>query len=440
MKTIFPDLLISYQPASALKDYPRNARTHSKHQIRQIADSIKAFGFVSPVLISQDNTIIAGHGRVAAAKLLGITRVPTIQLDNLSPDDIRAYVLADNRLAEKAGWDRSILAIEFQHLQTAETDYDITITGFEMAEVDLILTEASDKPDPDDSFEVSDSGESVTRPGDVWLLGKHRILCGSALEQSSYAALMGRNRASVVFSDPPYNVEIKGNVCGNGAIQHREFQMASGEMSELEFITFLTASLRLLAQYSTSGSVHFICIDWRHIGELLGSGRQVYDSILNLCVWVKDKGGMGSLYRSQHELVVVFKNGNGKHRNNVQLGRYGRNRTNVWEYPGVNTFARQTDEGNLQALHPTVKPIALVADAILDCSARRSGLRRFFSIGINPDCGRAYRPSVSRHRTRLPLCQYSCPTMATIYRRPRCPRRNWQAIQRDGRRTVGGYS
>jgi DNA modification methylase len=181
---------------------------------------------------------------------------------------------------------------------------------------------------------------------------------------------MENHRANAVFVDPPYNVPIDGHVTGNGAIQHREFAMAAGEMSKHEFISFLESSLGLLARYSQTGSVHYVCMDWRHMGELLAAGDRAYSELLNLCIWSKDRGGMGSFYRSQHELVFVFKNGKGTHRNNVQLGKYGRNRTNVWQYPSVNTFSKQGDEGNLLALHPTVKPIALVADALLDSSAR----------------------------------------------------------------------
>jgi DNA modification methylase len=181
---------------------------------------------------------------------------------------------------------------------------------------------------------------------------------------------MAGRRAELVFVDPPYNVAIDRHASGNGSFRHREFAMAAGEMNEAEFVAFLTTSLRLLSRHSTSDAVHFICMDWRHLRELLAAGRQIYDALLNLCVWVKDNGGMGSFYRSRHELVFVFKNGKGRHRNNVKLGQYGRNRTNVWEYPGVNTLSRQNEEGNLLALHPTVKPVALVADALLDCSAR----------------------------------------------------------------------
>jgi DNA modification methylase len=364
------ELAIVYRSIDTLSANPHNARTHSKHQLRQIADSLKAFGFTNPVLIDSKSTVIAGHGRVEAAKLLGSALVPTIRLENLSADQIRAYVLADNRLAENAGWDKSILAIELQHLLTIEDDFEVTITGFEIPEIDLILKEGNSKQDPDDVLGISETDQAVTQLGDLWLLGKHRVFCGNALWHESYVTLMGSQRAAAVFVDPPYNVPIDGHATGNGAVRHREFRMASGEMSEAEFVAFLTTSLRLLVRYSAGSSVHYICMDWRHMAELLAAGKQIYDAILNLCVWTKNNGGMGSFYRSQHELIFVFRNGKGKHRNNVQLGQYGRNRTNVWEYPGVNTFSKQTDEKNLLSLHPTVKPVALVADALLDCSAR----------------------------------------------------------------------
>jgi DNA modification methylase len=363
-------LALIYQPVGALTVFSSNARTHSKHQIRQIADSIRAFGFTNPILLDADNRIVAGHGRVEAAKLLGITEVPTIRLDDLGPDQIRTYVIADNRLAENAGWDKSILAIELQHLLTIRADFDVTITGFEVGEIDLMVEEANHKPDTDDVFTGPEMGVAVIQFNDLWMLGKHRILCGNSLAKASYDALMGRLRAEIVFSDPPYNLVIDGNVSGKGAVHHREFAMASGDLTEAEFIAFLTRTFGHLARYSRSGSVHFICMDWRHMGEICAAGKEVYGEFLNVCVWVKDNAGMGSFYRSRHELVFVYRNGKGPHRNNVQLGRFGRNRTNVWEYAGANTFSKQGDEGNLLALHPTVKPAALIADALLDCSAR----------------------------------------------------------------------
>jgi DNA modification methylase len=358
------------QAIHQLKPNPHNARTHSKHQIRQIAESIRVFGFTNPVLVGAENQIVAGHGRVEAAKLLGMEEVPTIRLDQLTRDQIRAYAIADNKLAENAGWDREILAIEFQELLALDC-LDITVTGFEIPEIDLILEEArvaplAEEAPPEPEFDR----EPVTKPGDLWLLGKHRVICGNSLHLATYQTLLGSRRAAMVFTDSPFNVRIDGHATGNGAIRHREFAMASGEMSEAEFVAFLTTSFRLLRDFSANNSVHYLCIDWRHLGELLAAGKQNYDEFLNVCVWCKNQGGMGSFYRSQHELVLVFRKGKGPHRNNIQLGQFGRNRTNVWQYPGIQTLSKQSEEGNLLALHPTVKPIAMVADAILDCSAR----------------------------------------------------------------------
>ncbi len=364
-------LQVTYEEIQNLVPYARNARTHSKRQIRQIADSIHTFGFTNPVLVNRSRMIIAGHGRVDAAKLLGMKSVPTICLEKLNEDEIRAYILADNRLAERAGWDNSILAIELQHLTSADLAFDVAITGFEVGEIDLILQEAAaaEEKEEEEPVKIS-SGPAVTKPGDTWLLGDHRLICGDALKESTYSALMDGQKADVVFTDPPYNLKIDGNVCGKGAIRHREFAMASGEMSESEFFDFLGGALSLLERHSSDGSVHFICMDWRHAAEVLLAGKKAYDTLLNLCVWTKDNGGMGSFYRSQHELIFVFRKGSEAHRNNVQLGRFGRNRTNVWRYPGVNTLSKSAEEGNLLALHPTVKPVAMIADAILDCSAR----------------------------------------------------------------------
>jgi DNA modification methylase len=363
-------LTVEYQSVGSLVPFSSNARSHSRHQIRQIATSIEKFGFTNPILIDSKNTIIAGHGRVAAAKLLGLQRVPTIHLEGLSEHEIRAYILADNRIAEKAGWDKSILAIELQNLISIDADFDITITGFEIPEIDLILTEFSNNRLKQEVLDVDEAGPALTKPGDLWLLGKHRILCGNSLEAASFTSLMANRRANLVFVDPPYNLQIDGNVSGKGVVQHQDFAMASGELSEAEFGAFLVTSLSNLARNSVDGSIHYVCMDWRHVGELRAAGKQIYDGLLNLGVWTKNNGGQGSLYRSRHELVFVFKRGKRPHRNNVMLGKYGRYRTNVWEYPSASTFSKHGEEGNLLSSHPTVKPVALVADAILDCSAR----------------------------------------------------------------------
>src|SRR5262245_14342279 len=370
---------IEYTPVRELRPHPNNARTHSTKQIRQIAKSIEQFGFCNPVLVDDTKRIIAGHGRVEAAKLLGIDAVPTCQLSHLSEADKRAYVLADNKLAEQAGWDRELLAIELQGL--IELDVDIELTGFEIAEVDLILEEAreaSAASGPEDSVPELPSGPAVSRTGDLWLLGSHRLLCGDARDKAAYDRLLDGAKAEFVFTDPPYNVAIDGHVCGLGRVRHREFAMGCGELSEAEFTAFLKTVFGLLAESSVDGSIHQICMDWRHIGEMLAAGRAVYTELKNLCVWNKTNAGMGSFYRSKHELVFVWKSGTAAHTNNFELGQHGRYRTNVWDYPGVNTMR----QGRLEelAMHPTVKPVALVADAIKDCS-RRGG------VVLDPFCG-----------------------------------------------------
>ena len=363
------DLKVEYRDPKVLKPYDRNARTHSKKQIRQIADSIERFGWTNPVLIDGQDQIVAGHGRVAAAKRLGIEAVPTIRLEYMSEVEIRAYVIADNRLAELADWDDEILAIELQAL--VELDFDVEVTGFETAEIDLLidgLDVAGAIDDGDRIPEVDPSASRVTQAGDLWRLGRHRLLCGDATKRKSFERLMAGERAQMVFTDPPYNVPIDGHVCGLGRIRHAEFAMASGEMSEAEFTGFLETVLGHLAAHSADGALHFVCMDWRHVYELLSASRETYGEMKNLCVWAKTNAGMGSLYRSQHELVFVFKNGSAPHVNNVELGRHGRYRTNVWQYAGVNALGADRDDE--LAMHPTVKPVALVADAIRDCSRR----------------------------------------------------------------------
>jgi DNA modification methylase len=363
-------LNIVYKQTADLVENPNNARIHPPLQMRRLEAAIREFGFINPVIVYRSGQIQAGHARVAAAKKIGIEKVPTIAVEELTEDQLRAYALADNRLAEKAGWDKEILAIELQRLIALDNNLDITITGFEIPEIDLIVQEAGAQQDKDDVIEIDPAAPVVTQTGDLWQMNRHRVLCGNSLQDTSYQALLGPRRAQAVFIDPSYNVAIDGNVCGKGSIKHREFSMAVGELSEAEFVAFLNTAFRFLARYSIGGSVHYVCMDWRHMSELLAAGKQIYDTLLNLCVWAKDNGGLGSFYRSRHELIFVFRNGKGQHRNNIQLGQYGRNRTNVWEYPGVNTLSKHTDEGNLLALHPTVKPVQLVADAMLDCSAR----------------------------------------------------------------------
>ena len=319
--------------------------------------------------------MIAGHGRLLACGELGITEVPTLCLDHLTAAQARAFMIADNRLTEIAIWDDRLLAQQLKELSLLGLDFSIEVTGFEMGEIDLRIASLEDmsatgrRPGRCCCPRFPPSRRSA-RSAMCGSSAAIAVLCGSALDAAAFAALLGEERAAMVFTDPPYNVPIDGHASGLGAIHHRSFPMVSGEMDRTEFTAFLGQAFRNLAAFSVDGSLHFICMDWRHIEELMAAGRSVYGELKNLCVWTKDNAGMGSLYRSQHELVFVFKHGGDAHRNNVQLGQFGRNRSNVWRYPGANSFARCGEEGNLLALHPTVKPVAMVADAILDCSAR----------------------------------------------------------------------
>ena len=364
-------LKVVYRPIEELTPHKRNARTHSKKQVRQIADSMTRFGVVTPLLVTADSRIIAGHGRLEAAKLLDIDRVPTICIDHLTEAEIRAYTIADNKLAENAGWDHELLALEFEYIAELDIDLDLTLTGFETPEIDLVISELAPEPeqDPDDDVpELDDSKPVIARSGDLFSLGSHRLICGDARDSEDYKRLMGDERAEMLITDPPYNVPIAGHVSGLGKVKHEEFLMASGEMSRNEFISFLREVFANLVACSVDGSIHYIFMDWRHISEILEAGAGIYSEFKNLCVWNKTNGGMGSLYRSKHELVFVYKHGTAPHINNIELGKHGRYRTNVWDYAGVNTMR----EGRMDelAMHPTVKPVALFADVMLDCSHR----------------------------------------------------------------------
>jgi DNA modification methylase len=352
-----------------LKPWARNARTHSKKQVRQIADSIAQFGFTNPVLIDEGGTILAGHGRVAAAKLIGMYDVPCLRFDHMTEAEKRAYVLADNKLALNAGWDEDLLAAELGALMSDNLDFDVELTGFSIPEIDNLMDAVAPEEEGDPAEEtVPNEAPARVRPGDIWQLGRHRLICGDALEEETIASLMDSETATMVFTDPPYNVPIDGHVGNSGKTQHREFAMAAGEMSVAEFNRFLERAFRNLADHSIDGSIHFICMDWRHMSEILAAGQGVYDDLKNLIVWAKDNGGMGTFYRSRHELIFAFKKGNAPHINTFELGQHGRYRTNVWQYRRVNTMrAGRMEE---LALHPTVKPVQMIADAIRDVSGR----------------------------------------------------------------------
>jgi len=360
------DPAITHERIDALMPAARNARTHSKKQIRQIAESIRTFGFLNPILCDRDGRIVAGHGRWEAAKLAGRTTVPVIYAPDLSPEQLRAYALAENKLSELGGWSAEITALEFKELSSLELNFQLTVTGFETAEIELMLVDPVDAqgaesvPPP-----IGRDLPAISSRGDVFRIGPHVVVCGDALTAEAYGHLP--RPTAMVFTDSPYNVRVR-DISGLGKAQHPEFVMASGEMSKAELTAFLRAAAAQLVAHSTNGSIHFLCMDFRHMAELLSAADGVYSELKALCIWAKTNAGMGSLYRSQHELIFVFKAGTAPHVNNIELGRHGRYRTNVWRYPGLNSFARGRDAK--LAMHPSVKPVALIADAILDCSRR----------------------------------------------------------------------
>jgi DNA modification methylase len=360
---------ITEMQVAKLRPSKRNARTHSKKQIEEIVNSIRRFGWTYPILADEQGNILCGVGRWLAAEKLGLAKAPVIVLSNLGDTEKRALALADNKIAANAGWDRTILAAELGELADLlpQIDLGIEITGFEAAEIDSLMGDLID-PEQDPADAIPEIEQiPISRTADLWLLGRHRLICGDACSDADVRALMGRERADMVFTDPPFNLCIATTV-GRGKIKHREFASASGEMSPPQFTQFLIDWMMLAARYSNVGALTFAFMDWRHLGEILAAGRQVYGEPKQLIVWAKTNAGQGSHYRSQHELIFMFKNGNGQHQNNMQLGRYGRNRSNLWTYAGVNTF--RTGRLDDLSVHPTVKPIALVADAMRDCSRR----------------------------------------------------------------------
>ncbi len=367
-------------PIDAIFPHPHNPRVHGRKQIRGIAQSYASFGVNNPILTDKNGRILAGHGRWEAAKLDGRTHVPVIRLDHLNEAQALAYMLADNKLSEQSTWNDGELALRFKELQGMKLEFDIEATGFETPEIDILIQslDLADDCDKADEFKPLET-PAVSRLDDLWLLGDHKLLCQNALASASYRVLMGSEAAAAVFTDAPYNVKINGHAGGRGRKKHREFAMASGEMSKPQFQSFLRSAFQQMRPWCDPAAVYFSCMDWRHLNETASAIEEAGCELINVCVWVKSNGGMGSLYRSQHELILVFRARGEKHRNNVQLGSFGRNRTNVWNYPGMNSFARKGRKRALD-LHPTVKPVALVADAILDITRRGD-------IVLDPFCG-----------------------------------------------------
>jgi DNA modification methylase len=362
------EIQIEYRAVSDLALDSRNPRQHSQRQINQLADSIREFGLVMPVVVDGRGQVVIGHGRVLAARKLLMPRIPVVEIRHLSPAQLKALRIADNKLAQNAHWDERLLGESLLELKELDRDFDLSITGFSLPEIDLAIQKLSQPVVEDIDDAGSETGVQVCQLGDLWQLGGHHVHCSDATSEAAFERLMTDNRADVVFVDPPYNVRIDGHASGKGKVRHREFAQGSGELSQEEFSRFLVGSCTLLEKYSKSGAIHFICMDWKHVDQLLVAGREVYSELKNIVVWVKSTAGMGSLYRSRHELICVFKSGTERHTNNIELGKHGRDRSNVWHYDSAGTQSRKGN--NVLELHPTVKPVQLVMDALLDCSNR----------------------------------------------------------------------
>lgn len=355
---------------AAIRPYSTNPRSRPKGQIKALAASIKANGFNTPIVVDEDGVIINGHGRYLAACALNLDQAPVIRVKHLSEVQKKAYRLADNKIASQSAWDMDLLPGELTAILDAGIELDMT--GFSIGEVDLLFDQVAEAKGPD--VEPADNipaptAAAVTKPGQVWVLGDHRIICGDARESGVVGQLMAGEKAQMVFTDPPYNVKIQGFAVGGGAKKHEEFAMASGEMSPEAFTEFLANALHRLREASIDGAIFFVCMDWRHLDELSAAALRTQLKTMNLIVWVKTNGGMGTFYRSQHELIFVFKSGEAAHLNTFGLGEGGRYRTNVWDCRGANAFGPSRDAD--LAAHPTVKPARLVADAIKDVSRRR---------------------------------------------------------------------
>ncbi|MEM8936285.1 MAG: DNA methyltransferase, partial [Pseudomonadota bacterium] len=364
---------------TALKAYQNNPKTHSDAQINQIIKSIETFGWTYPILVDEDLMVLAGHGRLEAAKRMVLKKVPTLKVVGLTQAQKKAYVIADNKISENGGWDSDLLQIEFESLSGMDLNFDLELTGFSAPQIDIALGRASndnsgDQEDLDPGVAVMDHAP-VTKPGDLWRLGDHLLYCGDVGLPESYEALGVRDPIAMVIADPPYNVPARQ--LSPGLRDRAQFTMGSGEMSSEDYIGFLTWTLSKAKAETRDGGLFYVFMDWRHIAELTAAADHCALTQLNLCVWNKSNAGLGSFYRSKHELIFVLKTGDAPHINNIELGVHGRNRSNVWDYAGANGFSRDGRDG-LKG-HPTPKPVALLADAILDATHQGNVVLDLFS-------------------------------------------------------------
>lgn len=367
-------LVIEHLPIASLAPGGRKLRLHKKQDIAALANAIRTFGFLAPVIIDRDNKIVSGNGRIDAARQLGMTHVPCIRVVHLDAAKLKAFRIAENQLGQLAGWDTEALGLELKELSNLKLDFSLEVTGFSAAKIDSLILEGDGGGENADT--LPDRPEQpVSRLGDLWILGDHRLYCGDATAPESFEVLLQGDQVRTVFTDPPYNVAVEGHITGSG--QHGEFVMASGEMTSDEFTSFSTKSMTCAAAHLVAGGLLYWCMDWRHMTNTLAAAAAVGLELVNLIVWDKTAGGMGSFYRSRHELIFLFRKPGASHLNRVELGKHGRNRANVWAYEGVNGFGAK--KAKAREMHPTVKPMALVRDALLDSSARDDVVLDLFS-------------------------------------------------------------
>jgi DNA modification methylase len=362
-------LEIIYRRIGELKPDLKNPRTHTRKQIEQLARSIESFGFTSPALIDDEDNLIAGHARLLACCKLGWSEIPTVLIEGLTQAKRRALMIADNRLAQSAQWDKRLLAEELRDLTLAELDLSVEVTGFTPPLIYLRTASLDSEPATEDSSDAEPAptaGPTVSKPGDLWLLGDHRVVCGSALEKSALQTLMGEEHATMVFADPPFDE----HPTGLGNIHDDALVLTDGEMNSSSVTAYLSTALRNQAPFCIDGALFFICSDWSHISELLAAGRGMGAKLLDVCIWVQGKASVGSLYRNQHEPIFVLRIGSGRTHSDLPLNRSSRRRSNVWRYPGVRSFSRKAVDSDQREFRPTAKPVGLVADAIRDCTAR----------------------------------------------------------------------
>lgn len=361
---LLPTLRVEYLPIDALQPADRRVRKSTASQNAKVELSLRQFGVCSPILIDGDRRIVHGHVVWETARRLGLETIPAVRIGHLNQAERRALAIALNRLGETGEWDVEALKVEFDEL--IELEVDVIATGFDLAEVDaLLLEDDADEPEADDVPMVSES--QVSQLGDLWLMGEHRLLQGDARDREVYARLITEGQGvRLALTDVPFNVPIRGHCTGQA--HHREFAIAHGELSREEFDAFNKDWMRPASSVLVDGGLLATFIDWRSVDLILSAGRELGLDLLNIVVWAKSNAGQGSLWRSQHEMLPVFKKGGAPHVNHVELGRWGRYRSNVWTYPGASTLGSDAREG--LAVHPTVKPRALLEDALLDITNR----------------------------------------------------------------------